>query len=321
MHPTPQLGARGPGIAVVADASQWQRLRHLIYSIRETSRCTADIYVLNIGLTPAQEQCLRLADLRVVRVSRAERDAIPMPAPFMWKCFADRLCPKADPLIVCDADIEFRDPAVLAELFEVAKTRIFIAEEIYGWVSNVNVTYELKGIHAVKQAFIDSQAHLLQDYPIVNAGLFGGPRGIFDQFMTLARMISAGILDVYHWFWEQIAFSLLVRMGLFPVEILSTEHNWITHWGTNPKARIYHFSGGMPGCLGSELRRVIPRGYLYVKPEPSCWRTIKGYRNVQVQMLGRVEAPKGETSKRRNVETSKRRKRRPLCGPPEVADS
>ena len=270
-------GGRGPGLAIVCDSGQYDRLRHCIHSVRERQKLGPDqleIYVLDIGLTPGQLVTLRLADVRVIQVKPAcEAGAVPMPAKFMYKLFADRFVPKADPLIVCDNDIEFQDPGVLAELIDIARSRLFICEEVYGWLSNVNVQYHVQQQDAVASLLLGTDDHLLKRHPILNAGLWGGPRGggdrlgALDQFLALARLVTAGGLRVYSWYWEQIAFCQILRLGVFDLQILSTEHNWITHWGDNPKARIRHFCGEGLGYLGKKLRISMPAGYLKV-PEP-----------------------------------------------------
>lgn len=290
---------------MVSDAGHWQRLRHFIWSVRQVQKSSVDIYVLDIGLNDQQKMKLREADVRVIQVMRNCDDAIRMPAAFMWKVFADRLVPKADPLIVCDDDLEFREPGVLDELIERAARRLIICEEVYGWVSNVNVRFELKGIGHVKQALLQTDGHYLADYPIVNAGLFGGPRGrpewggtlpaggSIDQFLSLVRPIAGAALDVFHWYWEQLAMCQVVRLGIFDVDILPTEFNWIPHWGHNPRAKVYHFCGPFPGVAGKELRAKVPPKFLHVAPPPSMVRTIKGYKNIRVEMGGRVESKRG----------------------------
>lgn len=271
---------RGPAIVFVADAGQWQRVRHLIWSIREqqgVSREAAELVCVDIGLDPRQHARLQEAGVRCVKTIRGTPDAMKMPQPFMHKAFADLYWPLGDPLIVCDTDLEFRAPGVLAELLELARRKLFIAEEVFGWVSNLNVRFELDDhsrVHGpLARTFLAPQADLLEG-PIYNAGLFGGPRGAFDQFMRLGREMMAGTFGVYHWFWEQAAYSKIVRMGLFDVEILTTEHNWITSWGDNPAARILHFSGDV-ACTHA-LRTQIPADYLRLPPGPVDTRSMAG---------------------------------------------
>jgi hypothetical protein len=254
--------SRGPSIATVCDAKQYQRLRHLIHSIRETQGLNPEIYVINVGLNDAQVEALVVANIRPVKVIRGTPDETPMPQLFMYKAFADLYCPSADPLIVCDNDLEFRAPGALAELFERAKRGMFICEEIYGWASNLSVHIECMNADPVARAFIQPQAHLLLQGPIVNAGLFGGPRNQMVRFLQTARLLIPGGLKVWHWFWEQVAFNWIVKLDLVPVKVLPTEMNWITHWGENPNAKVWHFSGGTPGFRGESLRVPLPDGYL-----------------------------------------------------------
>ena len=297
-------GGRGPGIAIVCDAGQYERLRHCIYSIRERQGLGPDaleIYVLDIGLTPGQLVTLRLANVRVIQVKPAcEKGAVQFPAKFMYKVFADRYVPKADPLIVCDNDIEFQAPGVLAELIEIARRRLFIAEEVYGWLSNVNVQYEVDKLDPVARILLGADDALIKRHAILNAGLWGGPRrldgdgpGPLDQFLALARIVAAGGLHVYSWYWEQIAFCQILRLGLFDVQVLSTEHNWITHWGDNPHARIRHFCGEGLGYLGKRLRLKMPAGYLKVREAVTRVRERLVHKDFTVEVVRSDKRKKG----------------------------
>lgn len=270
------MATRGPAIVFVADAGQYPRVRRLVHCIRERQCCSAELYCVDIGLAGEQVEALRVASVRVVKTIRGTPDELKLRQPFMHKAFADLYCPLNDPLIICDTDLDFRADGVLAALIELAGRKLFIAEEIYGWVSNLNVKFELDDharVHsAERRAYLDPQAHLLQRGPIYNAGLFGGPRRELERFMMLAREMIAGTLDVYHWFWEQVAFSKIVAMGLFDVEVLRTEDNWITSWGDNPAARVLHFSGDL--LCEHPLRLKIPDEYLRADP-PHAWKAVK----------------------------------------------
>lgn len=269
---------RGPAIVFVADSGQWQRVRHLVHCVRQRQRCDqVELYCVDIGLSAGQSLTLRAAGVRCVKTIRGTPDELKLRQPFMHKAFADLYVPLADPLIVVDTDMDFRADGVLEELVALARRKLFIAEEVYGWVSNLNVKFELDDharVHsAERRAYLDPQAHLLTRGPIYNAGLFGGPRAELDKFMMLAREMIAGTLDVYHWFWEQVAFSKIVSMGLFDVEVLSTEHNWITSWGDNPEAKILHFSGDL-SCTHPQ-RIPIPDDYLLEPRPPPAWRSLQ----------------------------------------------
>lgn len=259
---------RGPGLVFVADSGQWERVRRLVHCIREVQRSDVELYCINIGLSDAQAEALRLARVCPVKVIQGSRDAVPMRQPFLWKIFAHRFVPLAHPLIVCDTDIEFRAAGVLEELLRLAADRCFVAEEVFGWCSNLNVKFELGQIGLEKLAFLEPIWELLADGKILNAGLFGGPRPQVDAWMDHAMMLAGATLDVFHWFWEQIGLTVTAKMGAHDVAVLPTEYNWITSWGRNPKARIYHFSGE---TLANELRLPLPPAYLHVGDGRTAW--------------------------------------------------
>lgn len=248
----------------------YERLRHAIWTARNVAGWTHDVYVINVGLTPAQADALRREDVRVQNVlhDNGNPPLYPLRQKFMYKIWADRFVPLADPIIVADCDLEFREAGVLEDLAAIARGgHIFIVEEVYRWLSNLNVTIELKAADREKSAYVFETIGSLHEHAILNAGLFGGPRDLFRRVMHWVRLIIPGLLDVYHWFWEQMALSHVLRQEEFRqrVAVLPTEYNWITHWGANPRAKILHFSGEAL----AELRLPMPAEFLGVEPQIS----------------------------------------------------
>lgn len=289
---------RAPGLCFVASDVNafghpiYERLRYAIWTARfigNWDELGGEIYVLNVGLSEAQCRALRREDVRVVNVlhdGAADHRARRYPLDgkdgragqkFMYKLLCDQFVP-ADPLIVCDCDLEFRDPHVLEELLALARDRFFIVQERFRWRSNLNLQIELKNAGADKSALVlDEVLPIIAGrLPILNAGLFGGPRGLaqsgalhygeyglFDRVMSRSRIVAAALLDVLHWFWEQAALCVVCRWPELAGSVaeLPTEYNWLTHWGMNKKAKILHFSGEE---LAEEFRTKIPESYLAV---------------------------------------------------------
>lgn len=261
--------SRGPGLAFVASDVNafghpiYERLRHAIFTARTVCRWPHDVYVINVGLTQDQADALRRADVRVVNVlhDAGNPPRYPLRQKFMYKAWADAFVPLADPLIVADCDLEFREPGVLEELVRVAAGGwVFIVEELYRWRSNLNVFLELRAADCEKAACVFDTVGSLHDLPILNAGLFGGPRALLRRVLHWVRLIIPGLLDTYHWFWEQLALSHVLAQPEFSERVakLPTEYNWITHWGVNAAAKVLHFSGEAL----AEARLPMPEEYL-----------------------------------------------------------
>ena len=237
----------------------YDQLRRAIHSAREVCRWAGDIVVLDCGLNPLQQDALRAAGVTPFLVDARQPKV--MRQPYLWKVLADKFA-LGDPLIVADADLEFRDPDALNSLVEIAgRGKCFIAEEPATWHSSLHPLVELAGSTPDKLVFLMETLYpVLANQPVLNAGLFGGPREWLGRLLDDVRMLTAGLLDVHTWFWEQLALSYWFRHWAYAdhVEILPANMNWITAWGFNQAARVYHLHKN----IGADQAREVPEEYL-----------------------------------------------------------
>lgn len=253
-------------VFVASDRARWcgallfeRQLRYALYSAREVCRWPHRIMVIDVGLTDAQRDTLNAHDIMVVPGLHGTTEELNQP--FMWKIWVDLKVVGSRPIIVADADLEFRDPGVLQELLELAESgRFFIAAEPQRWHFPMARTVPAELRESLM--YVQQEYGFLAGTPILNAGLFGGPRPLFDGFVKLARMCSAATLPLFTWFWEQLALSYLCHSQPLAgfVEILPSTYNWIPTWG-DPElagAKIVHFTRDKM----ADRRMEIPADYL-----------------------------------------------------------
>lgn len=231
-------------------------LRYAIHSVREVCKWSGRIVVLDCGLRAAQADALGAAGVRTVRVNQEL-----LPQPYMWKIYAEKLVTTADPLIVVDADMEFRAPLVIEELLGIAREKVFAVEEVSTWHASPHMLAELGQCRGDMVLAAMEMAETLADRPVINAGLFGGPRRLLCGVLRNCRILSIGLQQVFSWFWEQLALSYWLRQPCYrqDVALLDARHyNWLTAWGVNPQAKVLHFHRN----LGADQRAAMPDDYL-----------------------------------------------------------
>jgi len=237
------------------------RLRYAIYTARHVCNWPFRIVVMDIGLTQDQRDALNAEDVALVGVGHGTVNKLR--EPFMWKIWADlRLCYEG-PIIMADADLEFRDTDVLIELLEIARSgKFFICEEEGRWY------LPMVDFNQVTERESEAFLYVMQEYGglpntrILNAGLFGGPRPLFDGMMKLVRSQVAAITTFFNWYWEQLALSYLCRNEALSdkVKILPSTYNWLPVWGlkTPGRAKVIHFISDRL----ADRRTPIPMKYL-----------------------------------------------------------
>jgi hypothetical protein len=265
-----------PGLVFVASGdggdflNTWERLRRAIWSARKVCAWPHDIVVLDVGLNDLQRDALRAENICVFCCEPWNQPILA--TKWMFKIWADRWVMN-DPVIVADADLEFRDERVLDELLDICRQgRFFIVEERARWNAAMAPFAELDraGREAALYA-VETFGPMLRR-PVLNAGLFGGPRPLFDDVLDLCRAIAPSLQVVYRWFWEQLALSYWCRHKLLAerVEILPTEYNWLTAHGVNPQARVLHHHAD----IGNDVRAEFPDDFMPAKlhraPRPAA---------------------------------------------------